>query len=120
MGVPAVEVHGLRRVDDGECDDTAGQVPRVASLEGLAGHDAGRRAVLQPQDGRVLGGLAHARPRRRAPPRAPRRRDRGRARPRGAHMLQWREGGLPVHGKREASGWVQLTMSQLALLCFAP
>ena len=42
----------------------------MAPLEGLAGHDAGRRSVLQAQDGRVLGGLAHARPRRRAAPRA--------------------------------------------------
>ena len=91
IGVPAVEVHGLRRVDDGEVrrhGDKARGVPRVAPLEGLAGHDAGRRALLQAQDGRVLGGLAHARPRRRAPPRALRRRDLGRARPRGSHMLQ--------------------------------
>lgn len=71
----------------------------MAPLEGLAGRDAGRRAVIQAQDGRVLGGLAHARPRRRAPPRALRRRGLGRARPRRAHMLQRREGGLLVHGK---------------------
>lgn len=71
----------------------------MAPLEGLAGGDAGRRAVLQAQDGRVLGGLADARPRRRAPPRALRRRDLGRARLRGAHLLQRREGGLLVHGE---------------------
>lgn len=71
----------------------------MAPLKELAGHDAGRRAVLQAQDGRVLGGLANARPRRRAPPRALRRRDLGRARARGAHMLQRREGGLLVHGE---------------------
>ena len=102
IGVPAVEVHGLRRVDDGEVrrhGDEAGRVPRVAPLQGLPGGDAGRRAVLQAQDGRVLGGLAHARPRRRAAPRALRRRDLGRARPRGAHMLQRRAGGLLVHGE---------------------
>lgn len=101
-GFPALEVHGLRRLDDAEVRRYGGEargVPRVAPLEGLAGHDAGRRAVLQAQDGRVPGGLADARPRRRAPPRAPRRRDPGRARARGAHMLQRREGGLLVHGK---------------------
>lgn len=42
-------------------DDTAGRAPRVAPLQGLPGGDAGRRAVLQAQDGRVLGGLAHDR-----------------------------------------------------------
>lgn len=102
IGVPAVEVHGLWRVDDGEVrrhGDKAGRVPRVAPLQGLPSGDAGRRAVLQAQDGRVLGGLAHVRPRRRAPPRALRRRYLGRARPRRAHMLQRREGGLLVHGK---------------------
>lgn len=40
-----------------------------------------------------------ARPRRRAPPRAPRRWDLSCARPRRAHMLQRREGGLLVHGE---------------------
>lgn len=102
IGVPAVEVHDLRRVDDGEVrrhGDEAGRVPRVAPLQGLPGGDAGRRAVFQAQDGRVLGGLADARPRRRAAPRALRRRDLGRARPRGAHMLQRRESGLLVHGQ---------------------
>lgn len=54
--------------------DKAGRAPRVAPLQGLPGGDAGRRAVLQAQDGRVLGGLAHARPRRRGTPRALRRR----------------------------------------------
>ena len=107
-----MEVHGLRRVDDGEVRRHGGEargVPRVAPLEGLAGRDAGRRAVLQAQDGRVLGGLAHARPRRRAPPRALRRRDLGRARPRRAHMLQRREGGLLVHGEvGELEAWSAL------------
>lgn len=62
-----MEVHGLQSVDDGEVrrhGDKAGRVSRVAPLEGLPGGDAGRRAVLQAQDGRVLGGLADARPRR--------------------------------------------------------
>ena len=93
IGVPAVEVHGLRRVDDGEVrrhGDEAGRVPRVAPLQGLPGGDAGRRAVLQAQDGRVLGGLAH---------------DRGRgelaaedrpAQPPGADVGQAREGDVLV------------------------
>lgn len=34
----------------------------MAPLQGLPCGDAGRRALLQAQDGRVLGGLAHARP----------------------------------------------------------
>lgn len=72
----------------------------MAPLQGLPGGDAGRRTILRAQDGRVLGGLARARPRRRAAPRALRRRDLGRARPRGAHILQRRPGrvlgrGLP-------------------------
>lgn len=63
IGVPAMEVHGLRRVDDGEVrrhGDKAGRVPRVAPLQGLPGGDAGRRAVLQAQDGRVLGGQSRS------------------------------------------------------------
>lgn len=64
----------------------------MALLQGLPGGDAGRWTVLQAQDGRVLGGLANAPPRRRAAPRALRRRDLGRARPRSAHMLQRRPG----------------------------
>ena len=91
-------MHGLRRVADAEVRRRRGEA-RVAPLEGLPGGDAGRRTVLQAQDGRVLGGLANARPRRRAPPRALRRRDLGRERPRRAHMLQQRETGLLVHGK---------------------
>ena len=66
--VPAVEAHGPRRIDDGEVRRHRGGargVPRAVPLEGLAGHDAERRAVLQAQDGRVPGDLAHARPRRR-------------------------------------------------------
>lgn len=97
-----MEAHGLRRVDDGEARRHGGEargVPRAAPLQGLPGGDAGRREVLQAQDGRVPGGPADARPRRRAPPRALRRRDLGRARARGAHLLQRREGGLLVHGE---------------------
>lgn len=40
-----MEVHGLRRVDDGEVRrhrGEAGRVPRVAPLQGLPGGDAGR------------------------------------------------------------------------------
>ena len=84
-----MEVHGLRRVDDAELRRHRGEargVPRVTSLEGLAGHDAGRQAVLHAQDGRVLGSLAHACPRRRAPPRAPRRQDLGFALPGTVHI----------------------------------
>ena len=88
IGVPAVEVHGLRRVDGGEVRRHRGGargVPRAAPLEGLAVHDAGRRAVLQAQDGRVLGGLAHARVRRRGPQGRLRRRHIPRQGPRRPH-----------------------------------
>lgn len=54
-----MEVHGPRRVDGAEArrrGDEARGVPRAAPLQGLPGGDAGRREVLQAQDGRVLGG----------------------------------------------------------------
>ena len=70
----------------------------MAHVRGPAAGDARAGEVVQAQDGRVLGGLADARPGRRAAPRALRRRDLARTRPRRAHMPQRRARRLLVHG----------------------
>ena len=82
--------------------DDAGRPPRgvpvVVAVEGHAARDAGRRPDFQAQDLGVLGGLAHARARRGAPPRPFRRRDLARGAPGRADLLQRRARRLVVHG----------------------
>lgn len=96
-----LEVHSLRRIDDAEVRRHGGEVrgvTRAAPLEGLAGHDAGRRRSFRRRmaefweiwpmpvpDGELhrtlyVDGIWAARPC-------------------GAYMLQRREDGLLVHGK---------------------
>lgn len=74
------------------------RVPRLTHVQGLPARHARAGEVVQAQDGRVLGGVAHARRGRRVAPRALRRRDLARARPRRPHLPQRRARRLLVHG----------------------
>ena len=88
---PEVEVHGLRRLLHRALrrhDRPAQGVPGLAHVQGLSGRYARRRAHVQAEHVGVLGDLADARARRRAPPRPLRRRDLAGQGARRAHMLQ--------------------------------